>query len=553
MRRFMASLFSPKPAAIAKRPAMRRWLQCEQLEDRLTPAGFFLTGVGGFTNPAEPNARVYDTTQGGSQGFLQPPGDIGTFPGFSGSVRVANGDVNNDGIDDIITAQGDGAGSGSQIRIFDGSRALFGAGGPNNAGPGDAVEIASFFAYSNVAGAGTVPGFGGGVFVASADINGDGFDELVTSPGAGARGHVKVFDFNNGGVFAGNAPILRSSFFAYTDFAGEIRVSMLNANGVVFLITGSGAGTSQSDVRGYNNAFTIGEIPDGTFVAPANQIFPFAGFNGGVSVAAGDTDNDGFDELFVSQNAGGTGLVNVYRTANLATPLVQFTAFGGFVGEVRLGAADTNGDGRVEVLTSTGSSPGAGGAHVKAWGITGGTANELQSFFAYEGYINGVFLSTKDFAWGQNFFNTTPINLTDGTAVFTNSTITVDTRSFVDLRPRTVTVALNITNLIGSENEDLDVRLVSPNGTTLELFDDVNPGGDGFLIILSDAGATALSAGTPGANNVVTTGTFQPEFGVSLDTTFGAAGVGGTWTLQIRDDAAGDTYKLTAWALSFTF
>ena len=224
MRRLMASLFSRKPATIAKRPAMRRWLQCEQLEDRLTPAGFFLTGVGGFTNPAEPNLRVYDSTNpaGGSQSFLQPPGDIGSFPGFSGSVRVATGDINGDGVGDFITAQGDGVGSGSRIRVFDGSRALFGAGGPSAPTAGDAVEIASFFAYSDSAGASQNPGFGGGVFVASSDLNGDGVDEIITSAGAGARGHIKVFNFNVGGVFQGSTPELRSSFYAYTDFAGEI-------------------------------------------------------------------------------------------------------------------------------------------------------------------------------------------------------------------------------------------------------------------------------------------------------------------------------------------
>ena len=149
MRWFIASIFSsPRPAA--KRSPYRSRLGVELLEDRLTPAGFFLTGVGGFTNPAEPNLRIYDSTNpaGGAASFRQPPGDIGTFPGFSGSVRVATGDVNGDGIGDFITAQGDGVGSGSQVRIFDGRSALF---------SGTAVQIASFFAYGNSAGASTTP------------------------------------------------------------------------------------------------------------------------------------------------------------------------------------------------------------------------------------------------------------------------------------------------------------------------------------------------------------------------------------------------------------
>ena len=557
MLRIMASLFSRKPATIAKPPAMRRWLKCEQLEDRLTPAGFFLTGVGGFTNPAEPNLRIYDSTDpvGGSQSFLQPPGDIGSFPGFSGSVRVATGDINGDGIGDFITAQGDGVGSGSRIRVFDGSLALFGTGGPNAPTAGVAQEIASFFAYSDSAGASQNPGFGGGVFVASSDLNGDGVDEIITSAGAGARGHVKVFNFNVGGVFQGSTPELRSSFYAYTDFAGEIRVTTLFFGGTTFVVTGSGAGSTTSDVRAYGNAYTLGEIPDLTFVVPTGgQLFPFAGFSGGVSVAAGDTDGDGNDELFVSQNRGGTGLVNVFSVTNLSAPIAQFTAFGGFSGEVRLGAADVNGDGRDEVLTSTGSSPGAGGAHVKAWSVTGAAADTIRSFFAYEGYINGVFLSTNDYNWAQSFQNTTPVNITDNQPVtLQSSMLSVNPRTLVDsTRPTTVTVALNITHLNGgSFNQDLDFFLTSPNGTMIELFTDVNVGGRGLQIVLQDSALSALSE-TTSSPGVVLTGTFRPESS-SLIAAFGAVSVGGTWTLQFRDDTIGGTYQLTSWGLSFTF
>ncbi len=537
------SLFSRPKTAAKKRVPHRNPLRLELLEDRLTPAGFFLTGVGGFTNPAEPNLRIYDSTNasGGASSFLQPPGDIGSFPGFSGSVRVATGDINGDGIGDFITAQGDGAGSGSQVRIFDGNSALF---------SGTAVEISSFFAYGNSAGASTTAGFGGGVFVASADFNGDGVDEVVTSAGAGARGHVKVFNFNVGGVFQGSTPELRSSFYAYTDFAGEIRVTTAFFGGTTYLITGSGAGTSQSDVRLYQNAFNIGQIPDLTFVAPVAQLFPFAGFSGGVSVAAGDVDGDGNDELFVSQNAGGTGLVNVYGAANLTTPIVQFQAFGGFTGEVRLGCADVDGDGRDEVLTSTGSSPGAGGAHVKAWSVTGATADTIRSFFAYEGYINGVFLSTNDYNWGQAFTNTTPIALTDGTATFTASTISVDARTFIDstLRPTSIIVALNVT---GTFNADIDAFLRSPTGVDFELTTDNGGPSDGMQILFSDTAAASIT--TLAATAGLKTGTFRPEGAGSFLLAYGAAGVAGTWTLLIRDDTASDAHTLTSWGISFTF
>ena len=162
-------------------------------------------------------------------------GDLNAFPGgFSGSVRMANGDVNGDGFDDIITAQGPGPGSGSQVRIFDGFQSIMNR---------QTVEIASFFVFSDQPGVSQTPGFGGGVFVASADF--DGFDELAVSPGLGANGHLKVFDFNGASGFLGSAPVLRASFFAYPGFAGEIRITTLRFNGAEHLVTGSGAGSSK--------------------------------------------------------------------------------------------------------------------------------------------------------------------------------------------------------------------------------------------------------------------------------------------------------------------
>ena len=514
-------------------------------EDRLTPAGFFLTGVGGITNPAEPNVRTYDssTVAGGSSTQLNPPGDIVAFPGFAGSVRIANGDVNGDGVDDIIAAQGPGTGSASQIKIFDGYSSMY---------LGTAVEIASFYAYSNTAEASQTPGFGGGVFVAAGDFNRDGFDEVVVSAGAGARGHIKVFDFNDGsGGFLASAPRLRSSFFSYTDFAGEIRVTTLVAGPTTYLVTGSGAGVSQSDVRLYGNAFTLGQIPDLTFVAPSAQIFPFVGYKGGVSVAAGDTDGDGVDELFVSKN-NGISVVDVFDLTDLTAAKYQFEAFPGFSGEVRLGAADVDGDGRVEVLTSTGDSPGAGGAHIKVWQIAGGPT-ELRSFFAYPGYSKGVFLGTTDYSWTQSFTKTSRLTVPDNSATFTTSSLMVDLRTLADgaLRPKSIAVGLNITTLTGGQNADLEVFLRSPNGTTFALFTNVNGGGDGMRIVIADSATTALASGTP-PNTGLLTGAFRPETG-SLIAAFGHGPVAGAWTLLIRDDAPTDTYQLTAWSLTFGF
>ena len=495
---------------------------------------------------------------------------MNAFPGFDGSVRIASGDVNGDGFDDIIMAHGPGTGSGSQVRIFDGFDAIM---------LGVNTEIASFFVYSDQAGVSQNAGFGGGVFVASADFNGDGFDELAVSPGLGANGHLKVFDFNGASGFLGNAPVLRSSFFAYPGFAGEIRITTLRANGVEHLVTGSGAGSSLSDVRIYGSVFGIGEVDPSTNVPVVAQFFPYQDFPelidvttplpgggtgterritafSGVSVAAGDVDGDGNDELFVSKNLGLSD-VRVYKFGAFAAgaEYAKFVAFDGFLGEVRLGAADVNGDGKVEVLTSTGDSPGAQGAHVKAWAVTPGGASEVRSFFAYAGYINGVFLSTNDFHWFQDFDNTTPVTIPDGTSTLVGTSVFVNPKTIVDSTHfRTMSIFIRITLLdpdgIGT-NSDLDVFLRDPRGVNHELFSNVNVNGDGFNIELTDSAPTALASGTL-PNVGVLTGRFRPET-INLGSTFNNLGIAGAWTLSVRDEFNLDAYQLTNWGISFGF
>src|SRR5262249_35858589 len=76
---------------------------------------------------------------------------------FTGGVRVAVGDINGDGQDDIIT--GAGAGGGSQVRVFDGKN-----GSPLSG------TLGSFNAFDT--------GFTSGVYVAAADVNGDGHADI---------------------------------------------------------------------------------------------------------------------------------------------------------------------------------------------------------------------------------------------------------------------------------------------------------------------------------------------------------------------------------------
>ena len=170
------------------------------------------------------------------------------YPGFTGGVRVAAGDVNADGRDDIIT--GAGPGGGPHVRVFNG---LTGA------------RLTSFLAF---------PGSSGGVFVAAGDVNGDGRADIVTGQDTGGDPHVKLVD--------GRSYSELDSFFAYdAGFVGGVRVAVgdVNDDGTPDLVPGPGAGTaphvkvfaghSQAELGSF---FAYGsELTGGVFVAAAPQ------------------------------------------------------------------------------------------------------------------------------------------------------------------------------------------------------------------------------------------------------------------------------------------
>lgn len=121
--------------------------------------------------------------------------------------------------------------------------------------------------------------------------------------------------------------------------------------------------------------------------------------------------------------------------------------------------------------------------------------------------------------------------------------------STLDLPPGTTIGDLNVSiDLTHNFMADLDVTLTSPSGTVVALFTDVGSSTSGVQTAMSmnlDDEA-AVPAGT---FTVVDGLVYKPELATRLEW-FDGQDTGGTWTLTIHDDAAGDGGTLNGWGLT---
>jgi trimeric autotransporter adhesin len=175
-----------------------------------------ITGAGAGGGP---HVKVFDGATG-----LALVSFFAYAPEFGGGVSVSAGDFNNDGLVEVVTGAGSGAG---HVLVLEGTsiNQILSNGMISNT-----AILRSFFAYGDP--------FMGGVFVTTgADFNEDGFVDIVTGAGAGGGPHVRVIDGQNGSELA--------SFFAFDqNFQGGVRVGEADAlqDGVNELVLGAGPG-----------------------------------------------------------------------------------------------------------------------------------------------------------------------------------------------------------------------------------------------------------------------------------------------------------------------
>lgn len=329
-------------------------LNFERLEHREVPA-LLATGADAGGGP---HVRAFDAATGEERYSF-----LAYDPAFTGGVRVACGDITGDGQDDIVTAAG--TGGGPHVRAFDGATGAL---------------IREFMAYD--------PAFRGGVYVAIADVNGDGTGDIITGPGVGGGPHVQVFGGTDNAVlrsfyaFPRFGPTPDAAFYTGATVAG----GDMDGDGFAEIVAGSGPGR-------YSQALAF----DGETGEVRVDLQPiFGGYFGGVFVALGDLDGDGNADLALSLGSG-------QRTGEF-TNTVFVTAFGGFPtnniggisaaydlnfhGGVRIALVDTDGDGTDEIVTAPG--PG-GGPQVRTFANFG--QESVRDFIAYDAaFTGGVFV-----------------------------------------------------------------------------------------------------------------------------------------------------------------
>ncbi len=283
-------------------------------------------------------------------------------PEYRGGVRVAVADLDGDGQAEVITAPGPG--HAPLIKAFN----------------LDGQELTTFRinAYD--------PAFAGGIHLTTADVDGDGWSDILAVP---SRGTSVVRAFRNQGETNPADPFSDTPWREFpafpTDFIGgaTIAAADLTGDGQAEVIVGSGSGM-EAAIRVFDVATPAANYE------PIRTITPFgSGFRGGVYVSVGRVNDDPIPDIIASAGPEGGSLVRVFSGLD-ETLLSSFFALAdaGPNAAVRTVARDTNGDGLVDYLFSVQGPDNRTG--------------QIRRFRPDGQYVDSVLLSDPDFPNGFN-------------------------------------------------------------------------------------------------------------------------------------------------------
>jgi hypothetical protein len=261
------------------------------------------------------------------------------FDGFTGGIRTASADFNNDGITDLVV--GTGPGIVTQVKILSG------------------LDQTVLFTISPFEAA-----FTRGVFVAAGDINGDGIPDLAISPDEGGGPRVRIFSGQGYGQLA--------DYFGIADpaFRGGARVTLgdMNSDGKAEVIVAAGFGGGPR-VTIWDGAGVLASSGNpGPSVSRSNFFAYEPALNNGAYVASGDINGDGIADVVFGAGPGGGPRVRIFDGARLiaggfetldSIPNSQFANFFADVptssSGVRVTVKNLDNDGKDDLLTGVGT------------------------------------------------------------------------------------------------------------------------------------------------------------------------------------------------------
>lgn len=323
--------------------------------------------------PGEPaEVRVYDGAGDRLVATLVP------FPGFEGAVSAAMGDIDDDGVLDLVV--GAGTGHAPEVVAY--------AGKAKDGKPAFSAELVRFLAFP--------PGATGGVHVAAAEIDGKPGDNIVVGSGPGVPSEVKVFGAPLRGV-PGIAPAPFAAFAPYPGDASGVEV----ATGVVDFATG------RNSIVTAPGAGRPTEVKVFVF----SLLTPIAGGDDPEPAGAGEPDPDQTICRGAGQRAGGA--VRPLMTASFApfgdgyrggVSLATGWLAGSLGGAERIVVGRLDGPGTVKVFSS-GSALDGGPAmylHDPSKHDHGADFREVAHFEPFAGATGGTHVATTSTVYGAD-------------------------------------------------------------------------------------------------------------------------------------------------------
>jgi hypothetical protein len=224
----------------------------------------------------------------------------------------------------IAYATGSPVGKDAKVQIYDAAR----------------NQLASFYAFS------AADDFYAGVDVAVADVNGDGYPEIIAGEGATPNSPFNMASQVN--IWDGKTGTLIQTMTPFSGFKNGIRVGAgdLDADGKAEILACTGVGVGGN--RGL--AFKFGSSTP-IFDSQSNLETNGAPRTGGCHIAAGDINGDGFGEI-VSQFDGSNNVLLVQDLKAKTSMLFPSPLGWQYLGQAAIATGDVNGDNKADVMLS---------------------------------------------------------------------------------------------------------------------------------------------------------------------------------------------------------